>query len=88
MKPSEEVLQELTQQSNISVHSDDALVGKVKAAVTADDKKRLRLGPRVRPRLTFDKDWGGPVSVHADGSVLALRLLPGQDEEPRPGSPR
>ncbi|WP_329619834.1 hypothetical protein OG357_04240 [Streptomyces sp. NBC_01255] len=42
----------------------------------------------VRPRLTFDKDWGGPVSVHADGSVLALRLLPGQDEEPRPGSPR
>ncbi|MEX0172858.1 hypothetical protein [Streptomyces sp. LMG1-1-1.1] len=42
----------------------------------------------VRPRLTFDKDWGGPVSVHADGSVLALRLLPGQDEEPRPGSTR
>ncbi|MFE2637639.1 hypothetical protein ACFXKF_23140 [Streptomyces scopuliridis] len=31
-----------------------------------------------RPRLTFDKDWGGPVSVHADGSVFALRLLPGQ----------
>lgn len=43
---------------------------------------------RVRPHLTFDKDWGGPVSVHADGSVLALRLLPGQDEKPRPGSPR
>ncbi|MGA5198570.1 hypothetical protein [Streptomyces exfoliatus] len=42
----------------------------------------------VRPRLTFDKDWGGPVSLHADGSVLALRLLPGQDEEPPPGSPR
>ncbi|MFD4276948.1 hypothetical protein ACFWQT_21955 [Streptomyces cyaneofuscatus] len=38
----------------------------------------------VRPRLTFDKDWGGPVSVQADGSVLALRLLPGQDEAPRP----
>ncbi|MEV7376316.1 hypothetical protein AB0O51_36175 [Streptomyces sp. NPDC090301] len=36
----------------------------------------------VRPRLTFHKDWGGPVSVHADGSVFALRLLPGQDEEP------
>ncbi|MEV5583068.1 hypothetical protein AB0L39_31465 [Streptomyces parvus] len=42
----------------------------------------------VRPRLTFDKNWGGPVSVHADGSVLALRLLPGQDKEPRPGSAR
>ncbi|WP_211231228.1 hypothetical protein [Streptomyces purpureus] len=42
----------------------------------------------VHPRLTFDKDWGGPVSVHADGSVLALRLLPGQGEEPRPGSTR
>ncbi|MDG9681846.1 hypothetical protein QC334_03670 [Streptomyces sp. DH18] len=42
----------------------------------------------VRLRLTFDKDWGGPVSVHADGSVLALRLLPGQDEGPPPGSPR
>ncbi|MFF9901880.1 hypothetical protein ACF1HU_00475 [Streptomyces olivaceus] len=42
----------------------------------------------VRPRLTFDKDWGGPVSVHADGSVFALRLLPGRDEELRPGSVR
>ncbi|MFF8948807.1 hypothetical protein ACF09I_08530 [Streptomyces sp. NPDC014940] len=42
----------------------------------------------VHPRLTFDKGWGGPVSVHADGSVLALRLLPGQGEEPRPGSTR
>ncbi|OKI55292.1 hypothetical protein AMK17_19680 [Streptomyces sp. CB00072] len=42
----------------------------------------------VRSRLAFDKDWGGPVSVHADGSVLALRLLPGQDEEPRPGTAR
>ncbi|MFG3497557.1 hypothetical protein [Streptomyces sp. NPDC047928] len=36
----------------------------------------------VRPRLTFDNNWGGPVSVHADGSVFALRLLPGQNEEP------
>ncbi|WOX20765.1 hypothetical protein [Streptomyces solicathayae] len=42
----------------------------------------------VRPRLAFDKDWGGPVSVHADGSVFALRLLPGLDEEPRPDSAR
>ncbi|MFF9013572.1 hypothetical protein ACF09C_11490 [Streptomyces sp. NPDC014870] len=33
-----------------------------------------------RPQLTFDEDWGGPVSVHADGSVFALRLLPGQDQ--------
>lgn len=36
----------------------------------------------VRPRLTFDKDWGGPVPVHADDSVFSLRLLPGQDEDP------
>ncbi|MEU3830318.1 hypothetical protein AB0F36_34135 [Streptomyces sp. NPDC029080] len=36
----------------------------------------------VRFRLTFDTDWGGPVSVHADGSIFALRLLPGQNEEP------
>ncbi|MFD7712366.1 hypothetical protein [Streptomyces sp. NPDC059786] len=42
----------------------------------------------VRPRLTFDKNWGGPVSVHADGSVFALRLLPGQGQEPRPDSGR
>ncbi|MFD3567080.1 hypothetical protein [Streptomyces sp. NPDC058667] len=42
----------------------------------------------VRPRLTFDKDGGGPVSVHSDRSVLAPRLLPGQDEELPPGSPR
>ncbi|MEU6978148.1 hypothetical protein [Streptomyces sp. NPDC046371] len=41
---------------------------------------------RVRPRLTFDKGWGGPVSVHADGAVLALRLLPGQDEKSCQGS--
>ncbi|MFB7406462.1 hypothetical protein ACFCZ2_04675, partial [Streptomyces sp. NPDC056202] len=40
MKPTEEVLQDLTQPSNISIHSDDALVGKVEAAITADDKKR------------------------------------------------
>ncbi|GAA1554632.1 hypothetical protein [Streptomyces globosus] len=40
LKPTEEVLQDLTQPSNISVHSDDALVGKVKAAVAVDDKKR------------------------------------------------
>ncbi|MGW3389374.1 hypothetical protein [Streptomyces cinereoruber] len=35
----------------------------------------------ARPRLTFDEDWGGPVSVHADGSVLALRPLPEQDRD-------
>ncbi|MFE2749675.1 hypothetical protein ACFXKX_36080 [Streptomyces scopuliridis] len=35
----------------------------------------------TRPQLTWDKKWGGPVSVHSDGSVLAIRLLPGQ---PRP----
>ncbi|MFJ5636460.1 hypothetical protein ACIQF5_27970 [Streptomyces goshikiensis] len=32
----------------------------------------------TRPQLTWDERWGGPVSVHADGSVLAIRLLPGQ----------
>ncbi|MFC9395028.1 hypothetical protein ACFTWS_17975 [Streptomyces sp. NPDC057027] len=42
----------------------------------------VHAGRDTRPRLTFDKDWGGPVSVHADGSVFALRLLPGQDDEP------
>ncbi|MFE7709138.1 hypothetical protein ACFU6I_25820 [Streptomyces sp. NPDC057486] len=41
----------------------------------------VHAGRHTSPRLTFDKDWGGPVSVHADGSVFALRLLPGQDEE-------
>ncbi|GAA2545246.1 MULTISPECIES: hypothetical protein [Streptomyces] len=40
MKPTEEVLQALTQPSNVSVHSDEALVGKVKAAIAADDEKR------------------------------------------------
>ncbi|MGW7457617.1 hypothetical protein [Streptomyces sp. NPDC054797] len=30
---------------------------------------------RARPRLAWDEKWGGgPVSVHADGSVLAIRL--------------
>ncbi|MFC8102789.1 hypothetical protein [Streptomyces sp. NPDC057363] len=40
MKPTEEVLQALHQPSNVSVHSDEALVGKVKAAIAADDEKR------------------------------------------------
>ncbi|MFE2637638.1 hypothetical protein ACFXKF_23135 [Streptomyces scopuliridis] len=40
MKQTEEVLQDLTQSSNISVHSSAALVGKVEAAVAADDKRR------------------------------------------------
>ncbi|MBV2355397.1 hypothetical protein KUM39_13615 [Streptomyces sp. J2-1] len=31
----------------------------------------------TRPRLAWDETWGGPVSVHADGSVLAIRLLAG-----------
>ncbi|MDT9696419.1 hypothetical protein [Streptomyces sp. P17] len=58
MKPAEEVLQDLTQSSNVSVHSDDALVGKVKAAITADDEKRkenedepLRRKPALVPIL-------------------------------------
>ncbi|MFJ7625214.1 hypothetical protein ACIQZN_01835 [Streptomyces sp. NPDC097595] len=40
MTPTEEVLQDLAQPSNVSVQSDDALVGKVKAAIATDDKKR------------------------------------------------
>ncbi|MFG2233005.1 hypothetical protein ACGFNX_23855 [Streptomyces sp. NPDC048723] len=43
----------------------------------------VHAGRHARLHLTFDKDWGGPVSVHADGSVFALRLLPGQEVEPR-----
>lgn len=35
LKPTEEVLQDLTEPSNISVHSDEALVGKVKSAIAA-----------------------------------------------------
>lgn len=52
MKPTEEVLQDLTQPSNVSVHSDDALVGKVKAAIAADDEKRKENEPlRRKPAL-------------------------------------
>lgn len=39
MQPLEEVLQDLTQPSNVSTHSDDVLARKVKAAIAADDKK-------------------------------------------------
>ncbi|MFF0588200.1 hypothetical protein ACFYWD_19735 [Streptomyces sp. NPDC003781] len=52
------MLQDLTQSSNVSVHSDDALVGKVKAAITAADEKRkeyegepLRRKPAIVPIL-------------------------------------
>ncbi|MGW3579992.1 hypothetical protein ACWDM8_01520 [Streptomyces rubiginosohelvolus] len=40
MKPTEEVLQDLTQPSNVSVHSGVVLVEKVEAAIAVDDKKR------------------------------------------------
>ncbi|MGQ7753650.1 hypothetical protein ACUN29_35095 [Streptomyces sp. WC2508] len=52
---------------------------------TKEYRALVHASRHVRPRLTFDKDWGGPVSVHADGSLLALRLLPGQNEEPHSG---
>ncbi|MGW3385598.1 hypothetical protein [Streptomyces cinereoruber] len=39
---------------------------------------RVHAARHTRPQLAWDKKWGGPVSVHADGSVLAIRLLPGQ----------
>ncbi|MGW5234258.1 hypothetical protein ACWEQU_18670 [Streptomyces nodosus] len=41
-------------------------------------RARVHADRHTRPRLAWDKKWGGPVSVHADGSVLAIRLLPGQ----------
>lgn len=41
---------------------------------------------RVNSRTPLAAGLGHEVSVHADGSVLALRLLPGQGEEPPPGS--
>ncbi|MBZ9640411.1 hypothetical protein [Streptomyces sp. PSKA30] len=28
------------------------------------------------PSDTWDKEWNGPVSIHQDGSVLAMHLLP------------
>ncbi|MFR9673331.1 hypothetical protein [Streptomyces sp. TR02-1] len=41
-------------------------------------RKRVHAARRTLPQLTWDKKWGGPVSLHPDGSVLAIRLLPGQ----------
>ncbi|MFF3736615.1 LLM class flavin-dependent oxidoreductase [Streptomyces sp. NPDC002566] len=50
---------------------------------------RLQVGFSTgMPHAAFDKNWGGPVSVHADGSVFALRLLPGQNAEPCASSSR
>ncbi|MFD4767347.1 hypothetical protein [Streptomyces niveus] len=37
----------------------------------------------TRAQVAWDRKWGGPVSVHSDGSVLAIQLLPGQ-RRPRP----
>ncbi|MFI6647817.1 hypothetical protein ACIBI8_09300 [Streptomyces sp. NPDC050529] len=54
LKPTEQVLQHLTQPSNISVHADEALVGKVKSAIAAEDKKRKENQdepPRRKPTL-------------------------------------
>ncbi|WP_448317039.1 hypothetical protein [Streptomyces sp. CO7] len=46
------------------------------------EKYRLRVHAtrHTAPQLAWDKKWGGPVSIHADGSVLAVRLLPGQEQ--------
>ncbi|MFF0479406.1 hypothetical protein [Streptomyces sp. NPDC004284] len=41
-------------------------------------RAHVHAAQHTRPRLAWDEKWGGPVSVHADGSVLAIRLLPGQ----------
>lgn len=30
------------------------------------------------PTASWDNSWNGPVSVHPDGTVFAIRLLPGQ----------
>ncbi|MGW3626514.1 hypothetical protein [Streptomyces sp. NPDC000880] len=32
------------------------------------------------PRVGWDENWGGPVSIRQDGSVLAIRLLPSRSE--------
>lgn len=32
------------------------------------------------PNGSWDSSWGGPVSVHPDGTVLAMRLLPERDD--------
>ncbi|MCX5415910.1 hypothetical protein [Streptomyces sp. NBC_00059] len=67
MKPPEEVLQDLTQPSNASMHSDDAPVGKPTAAIAADDKKPrekkdepLRRKPTLVPILPTDTRHGLP----------------------------
>lgn len=54
MKPTPEVLTELSQPSNVATHSTTALVGSVDAAGTEDDKKRKEKGleaPRRKPKL-------------------------------------
>ncbi|MFG3526583.1 hypothetical protein ACGF8B_07550 [Streptomyces sp. NPDC047917] len=57
---------------------DKELFDLLTAGKAEDYRIRVHAARHTRPRLAWDKKWGGPVSVHADGSVLAIRLLPGQ----------
>lgn len=47
-------------------------------ARTSAARPRPCTHPPHPSRLAWDEKWGGPVSVHSDASVLAVRLLPGQ----------
>ncbi len=47
------------------------LKGQVEQYRTDAYARRLSL-----PRVGWDENWGGPVSIRQDGSVLAIRLLP------------
>ncbi|MDG9715573.1 hypothetical protein [Streptomyces sp. DH24] len=57
---------------------DKELFGLLMAGKVEEYRGRVHAARHTRPKLAWDKEWGGPVSVHADGSVLAIRLLPGQ----------
>ncbi|MFJ2895864.1 hypothetical protein ACIO87_13375 [Streptomyces sp. NPDC087218] len=57
---------------------DEELFHLLTAGKAGEYRIRVHAARHTRSRLAWDKKWGGPVSVHADGSVLAIRLLPGQ----------
>ncbi|SHN14601.1 hypothetical protein [Streptomyces yunnanensis] len=82
-KPAADVLRDLSQQSNVAVHSSSALVGSVDAAAADDDKERkkkeldvLRRKLDLQPLLT--RETGGSVRLtpwdvlHTLGRAIAL----------------
>ncbi|MEZ0064962.1 hypothetical protein ABIA32_000950 [Streptacidiphilus sp. MAP12-20] len=55
---------------------DATLLGLLTEGNVEEYRRQVHARRSDSQRVQWDSDWRGPVSVHSDGSVLALRVLP------------